>query len=874
MARFGRSRPRGVVPLADTLVSAGRRDTQFGVLARSLLAAEELGLVVPETWVVSADVFRHVVHARLPPAHDPSSLLRVIQRPIGIERAARARERLLAAELDTDLERELDTAYEALAETARWGLAVRASALLPDAGISRAAGLSRTELAITSREELGRAVRRAWALATSEATLGYLRHRRVRDVALGVVIQPVIVAEANAILVTDARGIVEPERRDPASAPSRLLVGRRGLGSRAADVALAQVVHVDGAGGVRESRASDEHDELVVRGGALVRVPSERRTAPLEPARIAELVEIARRLDSLGPTEVHCVVPDHGDVAVVDLTPALHLGNPGVGSQQSLWARAGVGDVPAEPLTPLSRHLFTSTTLDRLRRAFAPQRPRPARLSGLVALVDGRSYVNLSPLLGLDERQSGMDPRGRVELVGAQWSSELDHGSVARPSLARAGLRLAQVATEQRLLSDDVNRFERQSEQQRRWLSEMDLAILPDDALTTTLNEVRDFLARANGLFSSTHAAVVNGHALLTSVLSTAEPVHAASIANAVTAGADVITTRPATAFSHVAAIVRLDPDAAAAWAAGGAPASVQALPDGPARRALGPFLVAYGNRGLSEAELASPRFAEDPRALLAMIGAALRGNPADPDVALSRARSLADRRLALLEPELSFFETRLVREAVSRQRELFRLRERCRQHIARGLAMIRVVALDVDRRLRRVDPSLEPGAALCLSFDELSLALAKYRADLSPIVRARRADMETQRTTREPPAVFRGITAPSFPGSRDLPLQGLSASAGSAEGTVVRVGAGLEGLTRFSPGAVLVVKSLDLGFSPLFFLAKAIVTELGTPLSSSMVVARDCAVPVVSGIAGAWVKLRDGDRVQVDGDGGTVRWL
>ena len=121
---------------------------------------------------------------------------------------------------------------------------------------------------------------------------------------------------------------------------------------------------------------------------------------------------------------------------------------------------------------------------------------------------------------------------------------------------------------------------------------------------------------------------------------------------------------------------------------------------------------------------------------------------------------------------------------------------------------------------------------------------------------------------------MFRGITAPSFPGSRDLPLQGLSASAGSAEGTVVRVGAGLEGLTRFSPGAVLVVKSLDLGFSPLFFLAKAIVTELGTPLSSSMVVARDCAVPVVSGIAGAWVKLRDGDRVQVDGDGGTVRWL
>ena len=83
MVRFGRSRARAVVPLEGAAPSSGRRDTQLGSLARVLASVERLGGSVPNTVVVTADIFRHVVNTALPPGHDPASLVRTIRRPIG-----------------------------------------------------------------------------------------------------------------------------------------------------------------------------------------------------------------------------------------------------------------------------------------------------------------------------------------------------------------------------------------------------------------------------------------------------------------------------------------------------------------------------------------------------------------------------------------------------------------------------------------------------------------------------------------------------------------------------------------------------------------------------------------------------------------------
>ncbi len=159
----------------------------------------------------------------------------------------------------------------------------------------------------------------------------------------------------------------------------------------------------------------------------------------------------------------------------------------------------------------------------------------------------------------------------------------------------------------------------------------------------------------------------------------------------------------------------------------------------------------------------------------------------------------------------------------------------------------------------------------MMMRLDELGLAVSKYREDLAPVVRARRAEFDEHRRTPSPAAVFRGVPHRRLPVRVSQVLYGLRTSAGVGEGRVVRLGARLQGIDRFSAGDVLVVSSLDLGLVPLFLHAGAIVAGLGTPFSSSAVVARDCGLPVVTGLFDAPFLLRDGERVRVDGDAGTV---
>ena len=59
--------------------------------------------------------------------------------------------------------------------------------------------------------------------------------------------------------------------------------------------------------------------------------------------------------------------------------------------------------------------------------------------------------------------------------------------------------------------------------------------------------------------------------------------------------------------------------------------------------------------------------------------------------------------------------------------------------------------------------------------------------------------------------------------------------------------------------------------WTPLFALATAVVTDVGGPLSHSSIVAREYHIPAVLGAGVVTERLRNGQRVTVDGDTGTV---
>src|SRR6202012_5693359 len=78
----------------------------------------------------------------------------------------------------------------------------------------------------------------------------------------------------------------------------------------------------------------------------------------------------------------------------------------------------------------------------------------------------------------------------------------------------------------------------------------------------------------------------------------------------------------------------------------------------------------------------------------------------------------------------------------------------------------------------------------------------------------------------------------------------------------------------RLEPGEILVTVSTNIGWTPLFPRAAAVVTDVGAPLSHATIVARELGIPAVVGCGNATMRLHSGDRIRVDGGKGTVEVL
>ena len=103
--------------------------------------------------------------------------------------------------------------------------------------------------------------------------------------------------------------------------------------------------------------------------------------------------------------------------------------------------------------------------------------------------------------------------------------------------------------------------------------------------------------------------------------------------------------------------------------------------------------------------------------------------------------------------------------------------------------------------------------------------------------------------------------------------LKGHPGSAGRVEGCVHVIHSPNES-DQFLPGEILVASSTNVGWTPLFPRAAAVITDVGAPLSHAAIVARELGIPAVVGTGNATMRLKTGDRVLVDGGQGLVEVL
>lgn len=111
---------------------------------------------------------------------------------------------------------------------------------------------------------------------------------------------------------------------------------------------------------------------------------------------------------------------------------------------------------------------------------------------------------------------------------------------------------------------------------------------------------------------------------------------------------------------------------------------------------------------------------------------------------------------------------------------------------------------------------------------------------------------------------------APPAPASAGTELTGTPASPGRATG-LVRLIHGPGDFVRVQPGDVLVCRTTDPAWTPLFGVAAAVITETGGVLSHAAIIAREQGLPAVLAVPNATTTLPDGARATVDGTTGRV---
>jgi len=196
----------------------------------------------------------------------------------------------------------------------------------------------------------------------------------------------------------------------------------------------------------------------------------------------------------------------------------------------------------------------------------------------------------------------------------------------------------------------------------------------------------------------------------------------------------------------------------------------------------------------------------------------------------------------------------------------------------ARLLAHLRWTFLEIEACGLAMQVFQESGDIFYLEFGEIQQWIRSGASVSFQETISQRRDRLLADRDRPIPAVVYGNLLPNTQKSSIVPatpesniMQGIPASIGCVEGFVKICRTVTADLGE---NAIAVVPYTDAGWAPLLLGATAIIAEVGGQLSHGAIIAREYKIPAVMNIAEATTRLRDGQKVRVDGYLGTVELL
>jgi phosphohistidine swiveling domain-containing protein len=295
-------------------------------------------------------------------------------------------------------------------------------------------------------------------------------------------------------------------------------------------------------------------------------------------------------------------------------------------------------------------------------------------------------------------------------------------------------------------------------------------------------------------------------------------------------------------------------------------------------------YIERYGHREANENELAVPRPQEDPRWLDKQL-AEFEQSPVDVQKLLEKSAAGFDAVWKKFEASHPKKAKKLARK-IDQFTEALHRREEVRSELTRSVGVIRhwflrageltglgddVFFLTYQEVLDVLSGDDSPTAYITIRRETYE----KYSA-LPPypmVIRGRFDPIQWASNPNRRTDYFDSFSPTSEAISTSNTIRGVAGSAGRVEGVVRLLNNPNEG-DQLRKGEILLATTTNIGWTPLFTRAAAVITDIGAPLSHAAIVARELGIPAVVGCGNATMRLKTGDRVLVDGGRGVVEIL
>ncbi len=301
------------------------------------------------------------------------------------------------------------------------------------------------------------------------------------------------------------------------------------------------------------------------------------------------------------------------------------------------------------------------------------------------------------------------------------------------------------------------------------------------------------------------------------------------------------------------------------------------------AQDAVRRFMDQYGMRGVGEIDFGQPRWREDPTPVMQTLQSYLQiHEDSAPDILFARGGQAAHAAIEKLALDArrqtgGWLKERIVRGAVRRIRVLMGVRESPKFFAIRVMGIVRKALLEAGNEFAEAGIIHRADDLVFLNLSELAALSRDEQRDWNALITERRAIYEREARRRQVPRVlasdgrafYEGVGADTDTG--DV-ITGSPVSPGVVEGIVHVVLDPHE--SQLVPGEILVCPGTDPAWTPLFMVAGGLITEVGGMMTHGSVVAREYGIPAVVGVHQATTRLKNGQKIRVDGTTGKIAVL